>query len=297
MTNLKHNKTFIFVLLISLMVFSLTTISGMAGQDTVSNETEATEEIVDYPPETIIASFGDFTVTLEDLNLMWEKVPPEYKSQITKNNLLDQMISEKLLLQDAISKNLKNDEKIALQIEDMTNQILIQALIEKEVLNATDVSDEEAEEYYNNNPAEFTEKEQVHLFNIMVETEEEADIILEELKSGKEFSEVANEKSTGPSAANGGDLGYIAKGSIIPEIGDIIFNLEIDAISEVIKTEYGFHVLKITDKKPEELKTFDTVKESIVQNLLPEKQKAAFDNLVEELKGKVSIELNEDPLK
>ena len=197
MTNLKHNKTFIFVFLITLMIFSLTTISWMAGQDTVSNETEATEEIVDYPPETIIASFGDFTITLEDLNLMWEKVPPEYKSQITKSNLLDQMISEKLLLQDAISKNLKNDEKIALQIEDMTNQILIQALIEKEVLDATDVSDEEAEEYYNNNPAEFTEKEQVHLFNIMVETEEEAELVRNAQIPGQELIQAYQAKKEG----------------------------------------------------------------------------------------------------
>jgi peptidyl-prolyl cis-trans isomerase C len=73
--------------------------------------------------------------------------------------------------------------------------------------------------------------------------------------------------------------------------------LEIDSITDVIKSDYGFHILKISEKKPEELKSFDDVRESIIQNLLPEKQKSAFDNLIEELKSKTEIEINEEALR
>lgn len=296
MTNMKHEKLFL-TLLITIFVFFLIAISGIADQNTPSNETEDTTETLVLPSDTIIATFGDFTITMEDLNTMWDNIPAEYKAQLTKGDVLDQMISEKLLIQDAKSKNLENDEKVAKQISDTINQILVQALIEKEVLNAAKVTDEEATEYYKDNQEEFTEKEQVHLFNILVETEEEANSVLEELNSGKDFSEVAKEKSTGPSADQGGDLGYIAKGSIIPEIEEVVFTLEIDSITEVIKSDYGFHILKISEKKPEELKSFDDVRESIIQNLLPEKQKSAFDNLIEELKSKTEIEINEEALR
>ncbi|MCK5767028.1 MAG: peptidylprolyl isomerase [Candidatus Atribacteria bacterium] len=296
MTNMKHKKLFL-ALLIAILVFFLIAISGIAAQDTPSNETEAAAETVVFPPETIVASFGSFTITLEDLNSTWDTVPAEYKAQLTKSSILDQMISEKLLIQDAKSKDLISDKEIAKQIDDMTNQILIQGLIQKEVLETAKVTDEEAIEYYNNNQAEFTEKEQVHLFNILVETEEEANSVLEELNSGKDFSEVAKEKSTGPSADQGGDLGYITRGSIIPEIEEVVFTLEIDSITDVIKSDYGFHILKISEKKPEELKSFDDVRESIIQNLLPEKQKSTFDNLIEELKSKTEIEINEETLR
>lgn len=296
MTNMKHEKLFL-ALLITIFVFFLIAISGIADQNTTSNETEDTTETLVLPSDTIIATFGDFTITMEDLNTMWDNIPAEYKAQLTKGDVLDQMISEKLLIQDAKSKDLISDKEIAKQIDDMTNQILIQGLIQKEVLETAKVTDEEAIEYYNNNQAEFTEKEQVHLFNILVETEEEANSVLEELNSGKDFSEVAKEKSTGPSADQGGDLGYITKGSIIPEIEEVVFTLEIDSVTDVIKSDYGFHILKISEKKPEELKSFDDVRESIIQNLLPEKQKSAFDNLIEKLKSKTEIEINEEALK
>jgi peptidyl-prolyl cis-trans isomerase C len=119
---------------------------------------------------------------------------------------------------------------------------------------------------------------------------------LEKLKAGGDFIEIAKEKSTGPSAAQGGDLGYVSKGDLIPEIENVVFALEIGNISDIIKSEYGFHILKVTDKKPEALKTFEEVKEEITKTLLSTKQKEAFNNLLEELKSQVTIEINEEAL-
>jgi len=207
------------------------------------------------------------------------------------------VISEKLLIQEAKNMGLEKDNDVLEQIEKMTEQILVQALLQREILDKVDVNDEEVSEYYEQNKDSFTEKEQIHLYNILLESEEEAQDILEQLKTGGDFIEIAKEKSTGPSAAQGGDLGYLSKGSLIPEIEDEVFTLEVGGLSGVVKTDFGFHILKITEKKPETVKALEEVKEDIIQTLLPTKQKEAFDNLLEELKGKVEIEINEEALK
>ncbi|MBA7557068.1 Peptidyl-prolyl cis-trans isomerase D [subsurface metagenome] len=173
---------------------------------------------------------------------------------------------------------------------------MVQVLIEREILDKIKVNDEEVLEYYELNKDSFTEKEQVYLYNILIETEEEAQDVLEQLKAGGDFSEIAIEKSTGPSAVQGGDLGYLTRGTIIPEIEEVVFALELEELSEIIKTDFGFHILKITEKKPETVKTLEEVKEDIIQTLLPDKQKEAFENLLEELKSKSEIEINEEAL-
>jgi len=287
----------LLILILGILIFlNLNSISILADEGTSTTDTNPEVTETSLPPETILASFGDQIITLSEFNQLWEQIPENYKLQTSKSQVLDQMISEKLLIQEAINMGLEVDKDVLEQIRKMTEQILAQTLIEREILDKVKISDEEVTKYYTENKNDFTEKEQVHLFNILVETEEEAQDILEQLKTGGDFGEIAREKSTGPSAAQGGDLGYLSKGTIIPEIEEVIFALEIGTISEIINTEYGFHILKISDKKPEAIKTIEEVKEDIIQILLPTKQKEAFENLLEELKSKMEIKINEEAL-
>jgi len=286
------------VLTLCLLVFLIFNFSFVfADEGTSVTETNPENVEASLPPETILASFGDHTITLGEFNQLWEEVPEEYKLQLDKSMMLDQMISEKLIIQEAKNMGLEEDNYVLEQIKKMTEQILVQALIEKEILDKVDVNDEEVLEYYEQNMDSFTEKEQIHLYNILLETEEEAQDILAQLKAGGDFSEIAKEKSTGPSAAQGGDLEYLSKGTIIPEIDEVVFGLEVEELSGIVKTDFGFHILKITDKKPETVKTLEEVKEDIIQTLLPTKQKEAFDNFLKELKGKIEIEINEEALR
>lgn len=282
------------ILTLFLLVFSIFNPSSiLANEGTSAPETNPEDVETILPPETTLASFGEQTITLGEFNQLWEEVPEDYKLQLDKSIVLDQMISEKLLIQEAKNMGLEKDKDVFEQIKKMTEQILVQALIEKEILDKIKVNDGEVLEYYEQNKDSFTEKEQVHLYNILLETEEEAQDILEQLKAGGDFNEIAKEKSTGPSAAQGGDLGYLSRGTMIPEIEDVVFALELEKLSEIIKTDFGFHILKITEKKPETVKALEEVKEDIIQTLLPTKQKEAFENLLEELKGKAEIEINE----
>jgi len=292
--NIFRTASILTLCLLVFLIFNPSSILADEGTSTTETNPEDVETIL--PPETILASFNGQTITLGEFNQLWEQVPEDYKLQLDKSMVLDQMISEKLLIQEAKNMGLEEDNDVLEQIKKMTEQILVQALIEREILDKIKVNDEEVSEYYEQNKDSFTEKEQVHLYNILLETEEEAQDILEQLKAGGDFSEIAIEKSTGPSAAQGGDLGYLTKGTIIPEIEEVVFALEVEELSEVIKTDFGFHILKITEKKPETSKALEEVKEDIIQTLLPTKQKEAFENLLEELKGKAKIEINEEAL-
>ena len=279
-----------------LAFFIFSSLSVLADEGTSTTETNPENIETNLPPETILASFGEDTITLGEFNQLWKEVPEEYKLQLDKSMVLDQMISEKLLIQEAKEKKFEEDEKIAEQIKKTTEQILVQALIQREILDKIKVNDEEVLEYYEQNKDSFTEKEQVHLYNILLETEEDAQNVLEQLKAGGDFSEITKTKSTGPSAAQGGDMGFISKGSTIPEIDEAVFALKVGELTDIIKSDYGFHILKVTEKKPESTKTLEEAKEDIMQTLLPEKQKEAFDNLLKELKSKVEVEINEEAL-
>ena len=304
----KSISKFLLIVILSFLVFlNFNLISILAEEQTSPTgvNTDSAEVILPseektaiiLPPETIVASFNGQTITLGEFNLLWDQIPADSKLQLTKRSVLDQLISEKFLIQEAKKKGLEQDKDVLEQIKKTTEQILVQSLIEKEIIEKVKVEDQEALTYYEANKDKFITKEQVYLYNILVETEEKAKDILEKLKAGGDFIELAKEYSTGPSADKGGDLGYISKGGLIPEIENAVFALEIGSISDIIKSQYGFHILKVTDKKPEVLKAFEEVKEEIVKTLLSTKQKEAFDNLIVELKSQVTIEINEEALK
>lgn len=293
--NIFKTASILTLLLLAFLIFNPSSILADEGTSATETNPEDIETILS--PETILASFREQTITLGEFNQIWEEVPEDYKLQLDKSLVLDQMISEKLLIQEAKYMGLEEDNDVLEQIKKITEQILVQALIEREILDKIKVNDEEVLEYYEQNKDSFTEKEQVHLYNILLETEEEAQDVLEQLKAGGDLSEIAIEKSAGPSATQGGDLGYLTRGTIIPEIEEVVFALELEELSEVIKTDFGFHILKITEKKPETVKALEEVKEDIIQTLLPDKQKEAFENFLEELKSKSEIEINEEALR
>lgn len=293
--NIFKTASILTLLLLAFLIFNPSSILADEGTSATETNPEDIETILS--PETILASFREQTITLGEFNQIWEEVPEDYKLQLDKSLVLDQMISEKLLIQEAKYMGLEEDNDVLEQIKKITEQILVQVLIEREISDKIKVNDEEVLEYYEQNKDSFTEKEQVHLYNILLETEEEAQDVLEQLKAGGDFSEIAIEKSAGPSATQGGDLGYLTRGTIIPEIEEVVFALELEELSEVIKTDFGFHILKITEKKPETVKALEEVKEDIIQTLLPDKQKEAFENFLEELKSKSEIEINEEALR
>jgi len=223
---------------------------------------------------------------------------PADKQALFRKQVLQQLIAKELIFEDAKktgilkSKDFKDEfAKIKKRIEkDLAIQVW-----QKRELDKIKISDKELRRYYNKNKEEFNEKESVHARHILVKTEDEAKKIISELKSLKgdalkdKFIELAKEKSTGPSGPKGGDLGYFAQGQMVPEFNDKVFSMKVGEISEPVKTQFGYHVIYLEDKKAKKTRAFSEVKPFIEQRLKMEKFKTVIKDKMEALQKKAVV--------
>ena len=271
-----HNIIFFVLLLSFLLIFSL----GLTGQE--KNQAGEVQDVV--------AKVDDKIITLNDFNQYWGAIPEEYREQLNKKDILDQIIMQTLLIQKADEIGLEEDPEVNFQIKNATEQILIQSLIEKEIIEKTDLTDDEIRSYYEENKETFWNEEEVHAFNILTETEEEAIDVINKLNEGRDFSSLAKEVSIASSAPYGGDLGLIGKGFLITEIEEELFTLNPGEISKIISTDKGFHIFKVIEKNPPHYTELDEIKEVIKQQLLPQKQQLAFDQYLKDIESNATIE-------
>jgi parvulin-like peptidyl-prolyl isomerase len=270
---------------------------------------------------TVIAKVNGEPITLEEINRLYNLLGPEEQKVFTKAFILNATINEKLLLQAAkidgiefTEEQLENSvasyldemsiskEKYTYLLEtrnvtyneflrDYEKQMVISALITKEITNKISVTDEEAKAYYDSNPQLFAVPEQVKVAHILLKTEAEAQAVLKQLQQGADFSAIAKEKSIDPSAqTNGGMLDYAARGVFVPEFSDYVFSLSAGELG-IVQTNYGYHVVKLIDKKPSSTLSFDEAKKDVKGRILAEKQSGLLSGYISQLRSKASIEI------
>ena len=180
--------------------------------------------------------------------------------------------------------------------KSIEKKLLTNELIHQQVNSKVSLSDKELRDYYDKNHNEFHKKEQVKALHIMVESEEEIREIQKELRSKqKTFPALAMEYSLGPEGAQGGDLGYFEAGQM-PEEFDDVFKLKINKVSDIIKTPYGFHLLKVVDKIEERKMDFEESKSRVEKILLQHLQDQAFQKWFLKLKQNAEIEIEYESL-
>ena len=118
--------------------------------------------------------------------------------------------------------------------------------------------------------------------------------ILKEIKGGADFTELAKVNSACPSSSNGGDLGFFQRGQMVPEFDSKAFSLEKGELSDPVKTQFGYHIIKILDKQVESQEEYDAVKDKIDRNLLTSMQRDAVTGYTEDLKAKAKIKISND---
>ncbi len=269
------------------------------------------------PKGDIAAKVNKEVITMKELDAAFTDLSVQ-APQLTKSKVLDQLISRKLLLQEAIKKNYKvSAQEIAdvkTRIENLTGQniddlaqqkgiamkevdqeIKDQLAIQK-MLNETlvvDVTDEEAQKFYDSNSKLMVTPASRNVSHILSKTEDEAKAIIAELDQGADFTQLAFEKSTDPSAKkNQGNLGFITKGQMVPSFETAAFSQELGKYSkEPIKSPFGYHVILVHDEKPEEKLKFDDVKKTIKSLILTQKQQQALQKLLAQLRTSAKIEI------
>lgn len=233
-------------------------------------------------------------ITEKDLEETILKFPRERQSYLRaedgKKQLLDEIISFELIYNYAKDNNIESDHNYLAQLEVAKKEILTQTAISKLLAEVT-VEESEIENYYNNNKDMFKSEETVTAKHILVETLEKAQEIIKNIKEGISFEEAAKQYSICPSKSSGGDLGTFGKGSMVPEFEKAAFNLEVGVISEPVKTQFGYHIIKVEDRKPASIMKLDDVKNNIKARLLQENQRKRYVEFTTELKNKYPLEI------
>jgi len=248
-----------------------------------------------------LAKVGKATITQADYERELKSLP-EFAQQLFegpegKERFLDELIKKELLYQEAQKKGLDKEEEFTQKIEEFKKITLIGYLLEKEVEEKAEVTDQEVKNYYEQNKEDFANITQMRASHILVKTEAEAQKVLERIKQGESFAKIAREKSIDPgSARNGGDLGYFSSGQMVPEFEAAAARMKKGEISPPVKTKFGYHIIQVTDKKVGKTIEFDKVKNLIYQRLSADKQKDIFDSYITKLRNGYKVDVNQEAL-
>jgi peptidyl-prolyl cis-trans isomerase C len=187
--------------------------------------------------------------------------------------------------------------------KDTRNDITVNKLMQAEASNATLVGEQEAREFYEKNPDKFKQPEQVRASHIFKRVPQGADPatkakirgslepVLKLVKSGGDFAELAKKNSEDGSAQAGGDLNYFGPGQMVPEFEKVAFQMKPGETSGIVESQFGFHIIKVTDRRPGRTVPFEEVKEQIANFLKQQRQQEKTNALIEQLKAKSRIEI------
>ena len=250
-------------------------------------------------PEKVLAKVADREIREKDIDQVIRMMGPQgammYDNPQGRRAVLDELVSMHLFALKGAEEKLDQTPEFKTAVETFRNQSLARAAIDASLKDVT-VSDEEAKKFYDEHPDQFTQPERVHVRHVLISDDvTSADAIAKiqaDLKAGVSFDEVAKSRSLCPSAAQGGDLGEVSKGQMVPEFEAAAFALKNPGdLSEPVKTQFGWHIIRLEGRTPSSVEPFDTVKPQLVQYLTNEKKGEAFKNAVEGLKKTYKVEM------
>jgi peptidyl-prolyl cis-trans isomerase C len=254
--------------------------------------------------DVAVATVDGQTVTRKELDEAITRLPEQYKSLADtvqgRKQVLDNLILTKLLYARARAQGTPNDPGVKAQVQAYAEQAAIMAMIQQVADKAgASLPEGDLRAYYDANKDKFLKsQEQVRASHILVETEAQAKQLRDEIVAGKDFAEAAKASSKDEgSAERGGDLGFFSKNRMVPEFAEAAFGLEKPGdLSPVVKTQFGYHIIKLEEKKPAEQAAFDEVKDRIAEQLKEERQQQAVERYVEDVRAKAKITVDEATL-
>jgi len=228
---------------------------------------------------------SDLQLAAEDLGSNLEQMPEEGRRDYLTRYLSDMQV----IVQSPDAKKLADSDEFKRRLAYAHSKLLMQAFLQTEGKAA--VTDAAMHQLYDQLTKEMVGEKEVHARHILVETEDEAKAVLAELKNGTDFATLAKQKSKDPNASDGGDLGYFTKDRMVPAFADVAFKLEVGQISDPVKTEFGWHVIKLEDKRDRPVPEFDKVKDQL-ENLVARK---ALSEKVAKLRADAKVERLDAP--
>ncbi len=272
-----------------------------------------------------------FTNMLASQGATPDAVPPEQKAQVYSmilndliiDHLLDKRSAQQKVPDEEVTKvyerfkqNFGSDEELAKQVAahgetidglkgDIRSSLRKQLWIDDQIKGKVEISDAEADDYYKKNPTRFDQPEQVRASHILIQVEKDAkpevveekkkqaQAIADRVKKGEDFSKLAEQLSEDPTAKeNKGDLDFFSKEKMVPEFANAAFAMKKDEISDPVRSNFGFHVIKVTDRKAPETISLEQAKPQIVAQLKRQKQQDEIEKLVEGIRKTADVKVN-----
>jgi len=244
----------------------------------------------------VLAKINDKVITLGEFNNKIERLPKHYQDiiMVQQKKFLDEIIREELLYQEGLRLKIDQDAETQEVITEARKKIIVARFINDKVNNAVQISDDELKKYYDEHSEEFMLPERWRASHILLSTRQEAEGIIAKLREGEPFDQLARESSTDATSKQGGDVGYFSKGQLIPEFEETCFSLEVGEMSDVVETQFGYHIIKLTERKSPELQEFDDISDLIKKELDRERKKEVFEEIMSDLREKADIVINEE---
>ena len=246
----------------------------------------------------VLAMVNDTKITAADLQKEIEQLPFHSRSSLAngqgQERLLEEMIKRELLVHEAERRELDSQPEIKERLEESRRSILLNALLTQEILNQVQVTDADVRAYFDKHRDEL-ETGEIHLKQILVKDPKEAEEIHARLLKKEGFEELAKQysadKATG---AKGGDLGFVSRGQMTPELERAAFSLKPQEISQVIKTPKGYHILKLLERKRTVTLKYEQVKDRLQPFAQADKQRERLEGWIKELRRSSKVKVYED---
>lgn len=254
----------------------------------------------------VLATVNGDAITSDEVNKVlaegtqgrFDSLPADKQNEL-RQRIIEGMVAQQLVFEDAKKTGVLESKEYKQEFQALLERMKMQLAAkvwEQKQFDAINVDAKEVKAYYDANADEFVDKEKVRARHILMKAKEDAEAVIKSMKGltgdklKAEFTAQAKSKSTGPSAAKGGDLGYFPRGQMVPSFNDAVFAMKEGTIStEPVQSQFGYHVIYLEDKKPAQKMGFDEVKNFIEQRLKMDKFKAAMEKKMNSLKAKAKI--------
>ncbi|HEX2654839.1 MAG TPA: peptidylprolyl isomerase [Xanthobacteraceae bacterium] len=214
---------------------------------------------------------SDLTIAEEDIGANLQPMAPEAKRDYLATFMTDMLLVAKA----GEAQKIPDSDDFKRRLAYFRNKILMEMALQ--ALAKAAITDDAMHKLYDEATKQMAGEKEVRARHILVETEDQAKAVLDEIKKGGNFAEIAKQKSKDPGAAEGGDLGYFTKDQMVPEFAEVAFKLDKGQLSDPVKTQFGWHVIKVEDKRDRPMPEFDKVKDQL-ENYLTRRAQAELIN-------------------
>ncbi|MCX8094065.1 MAG: peptidyl-prolyl cis-trans isomerase [Candidatus Goldbacteria bacterium] len=268
-----------------------------AASDKIQGEiSEQTEDVIKFPTakleKDIVAVIGKYTLTKEKLRIIKEYMQEKYDVKLDpdqETEFLEYLINRKLMALEAREKGYAERNDVKIKYEWDFDDIISHDFYKENIEKKSKVSTAEARDYYNKNKSDFVEIKAQH---ILIKNKDLARNVYKKIMGGENFDDMAKKYSEDEvTKSAGGNLGYFTKGVMVKEFEDVAFSLGKDQVSEPVKTIYGYHIIKVLDRRPI---SFEESKDKIINMIQNKKLKNNFESMLKQLKSKYKVVVNEE---